>query len=163
MGSEMCIRDSCCTDQLLLPCFSGANTLNGTPSGDGWARVLVGQIGWVSEPLHRFDADCSGSTNFKMQTHGKLEKISPHRKHTTTPTSAQRPRPPRDGAQKPTSHALPMLARFHRSRVCGNRPRTAALHTHTHTDGLIMAPCTHPGIKSFFYLKAKNGLITIVI
>ena len=155
---------SYCTDQLLTPYFSGASTLNGTPGGDRWAQVLGGKIGWLSEPLHRLDADWwSGSTNLKMQTHGKHEKIPPHRKDTTTPTSAQRPRPPRDGAQKPTSHALPMLARFHRSRVCGNRPRTAALHTHTHTDGLIMAPCTHPGIKSFFYLKAKNGLITIVI
>ena len=94
------------TDQLLTPYFSGGSTLNGTPGGDGWARVLGGQIGWLLEPLHRFDADCSGSMNLKMQTHGKHEKISPDRKHTTKPTSAQRPRPPRDGGRKITSHAL---------------------------------------------------------
>ena len=36
------------TDLLLTPCskyFSGASTLNGTPGGDRWARVLGGQIG----------------------------------------------------------------------------------------------------------------------
>ena len=88
------------TDQLLTPNFSGASTLNGTPGGDKWARVLGGQIVWLSEPLHRFDADCSGSPNLKMQTHGKHEIIPPHRKHTTKPTSAQRPRPPRDGARQ---------------------------------------------------------------
>ena len=60
------------TDQLLTPCskyFSGANTQNGTPGGDRWARVLGGQIGWLSEPLHRFEANCSGSRNLKKQTH----------------------------------------------------------------------------------------------
>ena len=43
-------------DQLLTPNFSGGSTLNGTPGGHRWARVLYGQIGWLSEPLHRFDA-----------------------------------------------------------------------------------------------------------
>ena len=95
-----------CTDQLLTPYFSGASTQNGTPSGDRWARVIGGQIGWQSEPLHRFDTNCSGSTDLKMQTHGKHDTIPPHRKHTTKPTSAQRPRPPRDGARKNTCHAL---------------------------------------------------------
>ena len=28
---------------------------------DRWARVLGGQIGWLLEPLHRVDDDCSGS------------------------------------------------------------------------------------------------------
>ena len=41
------------TDQLLTPCFSGASTLNGTPGGDRWARVLGGQTGWLSEPTRR--------------------------------------------------------------------------------------------------------------
>ena len=66
-----------CTDQLLTPYFSGASTINGTPGGDRWVRVLGGQIGWLPEPLHRFDADCSGCTNLKMQTHGKHEKSRP--------------------------------------------------------------------------------------
>ena len=68
------------TDQLLTPCskyFSGASTLNGTPGGDRWARVLGGQISWLSEPLHRFEADRSGSRNLKLQTHGKHEKSRP--------------------------------------------------------------------------------------
>ena len=79
------------TDQPLTPCskyLSGASTLNGTPGGDRWARVLGGQIGWLSEPLHRFEADCSGSRNLEMQTHGKHEKNPPHGKHITKPTSA---------------------------------------------------------------------------
>ena len=33
------------TDQLMTSYFSGASTLNGTPGGDRWARVLGGQIG----------------------------------------------------------------------------------------------------------------------
>ena len=96
------------TDQLMTPCsyFSGGSTLNGTPAGDRWARVLCGHIVWLSEPLHRVDTDGSGCMKLKMQTHGKQEKIPPHRKHTTKPTSARRPRPPRDGAQKNMSHAL---------------------------------------------------------
>ena len=39
------------TDQLMTPCsksFSGGSTVNGTPGGDRWARVLGGQIGWLS-------------------------------------------------------------------------------------------------------------------
>ena len=103
------------TDQLLTPCskyFSGASTLNGTAGWDRWARVIGGQIGWLSEPLHRFEADCSGSRKFKMQTHGKHEKIPPHGKHTTKSTSAQRPRPPRDrpprNAPRTFAHICPL-------------------------------------------------------
>ena len=94
------------TDQLMTPYFSGGSTLNGTTGGDRWARVPGGQIGYLSEPLHRLDAECSGSTSLKMQTHGKHEKISSPIKHTTKSTSAQRPRPPRDGARQTTTHAL---------------------------------------------------------
>ena len=100
---------SCYTDQLMTPCpmyFSGGSTLNGTPGGDRWARVICGQIDWLSESLHRVDADCSGCTHLKLWLPEEQEKISPHRKHTMKPTSAQRPRPPRDGARKLTSHAL---------------------------------------------------------
>ena len=48
------------TDHLMTPYFSGGSTINGT-RGDRWARVLGGQIGWLSDPLHLVDADCSGS------------------------------------------------------------------------------------------------------
>ena len=44
----------------MTPYFSGGSTLNGTPGGDRWARVLCGQIGWLSESLHLV-ADYSGS------------------------------------------------------------------------------------------------------
>ena len=97
------------TDQLMTPCsryFSGGSTLNGTPGGDRWARILGGQIGWLSEPPHRVGANCSGCTKLNMLLPEKQQKIPPHREHTTKPTSAQRPRPPRDGARKTTSHAL---------------------------------------------------------
>ena len=52
-------------------------------------------------------------------------KMPPHPELTTKSTATRRPRPPRDDAQRNTSHALPILARFHRSRVCENRPRPA--------------------------------------
>ena len=99
------------TDQLTTPCakyFSCGSTLNGTHGGDRWARVHRGQIGWLSEPLHRVDADCSGcSTNLKVQTHGKNKmKNPPHPKHTTKATAARRPPPPRAGARRPTSHTF---------------------------------------------------------
>ena len=48
-----------CTDQLLTRNFSRGSTLNGTPGGDRWARVLGGQIGWLSGPLRRVHAGCS--------------------------------------------------------------------------------------------------------
>ena len=49
----------------MTPYFSGESTLNGTPGGDRWGRVLGGQIGWLSDPLRRVHAGCSetGSTN----------------------------------------------------------------------------------------------------
>ena len=74
---------SYCTDQLLTPNSSGGSTLNGTPGGDRWARVLCGQIDWLSDPLHLVDADCSGCTNLKMQTHGinKGKKSAPPKTH----------------------------------------------------------------------------------
>ena len=37
---------------------------------------------------------------------------------------------------------------------------TNVTHTHTHRQtNEIMAPCTHPGMKRLFCLKAKNGLV----
>ena len=35
------------TDQLITPYFSSGSTINGIPGGDGWARVLREQIGWL--------------------------------------------------------------------------------------------------------------------
>ena len=95
-------------DQLLTPCskyFSGASTLSGTPGGDKLARVLGGHIGWLSDTLHRFEADCSGSRNLKLQTHGKDEKTpptentprNPHQPgdHDHLETAREKPRPTR--------------------------------------------------------------------
>ena len=48
------------TDQLMASYFSGGSKINGTPCRDRRARVLGGQIGWLSEPLHLVDADSSG-------------------------------------------------------------------------------------------------------
>ena len=82
------------TDQLLTPCskyFSGASTLNGTPGGDRWARVLGGQIGWLSEPRHRFEADALGlRMNLKMQTQSTKKSASPttHHKSHSSPATA---------------------------------------------------------------------------
>ena len=101
---------SYCGDQRLTPNFSGGSTLNGTPGGDRWARVLGGEIGWSSDPLRRVHAGCSetGSTNeFENANSWKArKKKSPHPKHTTKFTAARRPRPTRDGARRNTFHAL---------------------------------------------------------
>ena len=48
------------TAERMTPYFSGGSTINGMPGGDRWARVLGGQIGWLSAPVHRVDADRSG-------------------------------------------------------------------------------------------------------
>ena len=80
---------SYCTDQLLILNFSGGNTLNGTYGGNRWARVLCGQISWLSEPLHRDDRDCSGCTNLKMwfpEKHGKKKRPTQN-----TPRNPQQP------------------------------------------------------------------------
>ena len=94
------------TDQLMTPCSKyilGGSTLNGIPGGDRWARVLCGQIGWLSDHLRRVHVGCSeiGSTNeFENANSWKeRKKSSPHPKHTTESTAARRPRPPRDGVQ----------------------------------------------------------------
>ena len=79
-----------CTDQLLTPNFSGGSTLNGTPGGDRWARVLGGQIGWLSEPFTDSTLAALGlRMNLKIQTHGKHEKITPHTEHTTNAAAAR--------------------------------------------------------------------------
>ena len=91
-----------CIDQLLTPNFSGVSKLNGTPSGDRWARVLGGEIGWLSDPLRRVHAGFSetGSTNeFENANSWKARKKSPHPKHTMESTAARRPRATRDGMQ----------------------------------------------------------------
>ena len=73
----------------MTPYFSGGSTLDGTPGGDKWARVLYGQIGWLSEPLLRFDAGCSGSTNeFGNANSWKARKIRPTQ---NTPLNPQQP------------------------------------------------------------------------
>ena len=101
---------SYCTDQLLTPNFSGGSTLNGTPGGNRWVRVLCGQIGWLSDHLRRVHAGCSetGSTNDLENANSwkAREKKSPHPKHTTKFTAARPPRPTRDAAGRNTFHAL---------------------------------------------------------
>ena len=76
-------------------------------------------------------------------------KMPPQPKHTTKSTAPRRPRTPRDGARRNTFHALAHLARFYRSRVCGNRLSTALAiskndecytYTHRQTNGTVYAP-----------------------
>ena len=109
------------TNQLLTPCsnyFSGASTLNGTPGGDRWARVLGGQIGWLSEPLHRFEADWSGYRNLKMRTDGKPKKKSPRGKHTTKPTFSPAAATNSRHREETRPTRWPILVCFHKYRVC---------------------------------------------
>ena len=81
--------------------FSGASTLNSTPGGDRWARVLGGQIGCLSDPLRRVYAGCSqtGSTNdFENEKSCKARKqIRPTQ---NTPRKSQ---PPGDRDQLETA------------------------------------------------------------
>ena len=77
------------TDQLMTPYFSGGCTLNGTPGGDRWGRVLCEEIGWLSEPLHRFDAVCSGSTNLNCKLMESTKKSRPTK---NTPRNVHQPR-----------------------------------------------------------------------
>ena len=81
----------------MRPHFTGGNTIDGTLGGDRWARVLGGQIGWLSEPLHLVDADCSGCMNLKMRTHGKNTKKIPappktHHENHSSPATASNSR-----------------------------------------------------------------------
>ena len=98
------------TDHLMTPYFSGGRAINGTPGGDRWARVLGGEIGWLSDLLRRVHGGCSETefTNeFENANSWKArQKNSPHPKHTTKSTAARRPRPSRDGARRNTFHVL---------------------------------------------------------
>ena len=93
--------------KMMTPHFSGVSTLNGTPGGDRWARVIGGQIGWLPEPLHRFDADCSGCTNLKMQTYGKHERSRP------TENTPRNPHQPSDRDHLETAREKPRPTRAH--------------------------------------------------
>ena len=69
---------------------------------------------------------CSRPCAFeKKRKKKKHDKVPAHPKHTTKSTAARRPRPLRDGAWRNTSQPLAHSRPLHRSRVCGNRPRTA--------------------------------------
>ena len=147
----------------MIPYFAGGSIINGTPDGDRWAQGLGGQIRWLSDPLRRVDADCSGCTNLETQTCGKREKKRPT-EHAPRKPQQSGDRDHLDTAcdyTRPTRS--PTLTRFHRSRGCGNWPRTALGirkndKCETHTDrqtNVIMAPCTHPGMKR---LLCPNGI-----
>ena len=100
--------------------------------------------------------------------------MPPHPNHTPYSLPARRRRPPRDGVRRNTSHEL-AHTRKHSSQVCRSRPRTAfALSKndegYTYTDrrtdrqtdrqtNLIMAPCTHPGMKRVFAFRQKTALV----
>ena len=99
------------------------------------------------------------------------------KKSRPTENAPRNPHPPNDRDHLETAREnarptrWPTLARFHRSRVCGNRPRTALAiskndycDTHIHTDrlnnGTLYAPRCE---EALFALKAKNGLASLLI
>ena len=101
----------------------------------------------------------------KKKTKNPPHKIPPHLKHTRNPLQPG----DRDHLETRYDETLPtrqpILARFHRSRVGGNRPRTAhaiSIKNHecyAYTSRLIkQCNLTHPGIKRLFRLQAKKGL-----
>ena len=94
--------------------FSGGSTLNGTPGGDRWVRLLCGLISRLSEPLQRFDAGCSWSTNQFENANSWQARKNPvrpkthHETHihpTTAITSRRRAKThaPRVGLHSPAS------------------------------------------------------------
>ena len=171
------------TDQLMTPCskhFSGGSTLNGTLGGDRRARVLYGQMGWLSEPLHRVDADCSGCTNLKMQTHRKnTKKNPPHPKHHESHSSPVTVTTSRWRAKTHVSHIRPYSAAsidpgFVEIGFVQLSPsaKNDECYTHIHTDqlsnGTLYAPRyeeaflpkgkKRPHYEEAFVPRAKNGL-----
>ena len=132
---------SYCTDQLLAINFSGGSTLNGTPGGDRWARVLGGQIGWLSYPLRRVQAGCSetGSTNdLKMQIHGKRgKKIRPVRNTSLNPQQPGDRDHLETARETPRSTREPTLAGFVEIdlvQLSQSVKTTNVTHPQTHTD-----------------------------
>ena len=88
----------------MTPCSKyilGGSTLNGIPGGDRWARVLCGQIGWLSDHLRRVHVGCSeiGSTNeFENVNSWKARK-----KFRPTHNTPRNSRPPGDHDQLETA------------------------------------------------------------
>ena len=129
------------TDQLMTPFskyFSGGSTMNGTPGGDRWARVLGGQIGLLSEPLHLIDADCclglSQPSVLYSWSKWKKNSTSPKTHHyihsnRATATTTRR------CAKNHAPHVSPYSpASIDTGFVCGNRPRTALKSVKTTKD-----------------------------
>ena len=87
---------------------------------------------------------CSRPCAFEEKT--KIEKLPPPKKSRTTQNTPRNPQQPGDRDRLKTARdetrptRLPILACFHRSRVCGNRPGTALAisknhECYTYTDG----------------------------
>ena len=164
------------TDQLMKPCsnyFSGGSTLNGTPGGDRWVRVLCGQIGWLSEPLHQFDAGCSGSTNeFENANSWKTPKnpAPPKTQHDThiSPATAttwrQRAtkRIPRISPCSPAS-IDPGSVEIGLEQLSRSVKTTNVTYrlTDTQTDKLNNGTLYTPRYEEAFLPIGKNGLITM--
>ena len=67
----------------------------------------------------------AGRVRSKKKKLEETHEIPPHSKQSTKSTAARRTRPHRDGMRRNTCHALAHTCPLPRSRVCGNRPRTA--------------------------------------
>ena len=150
------------TDQLMTPYFSGESTLNGTPGGDRRARILCGQIGWLSEPLHRVVADCSRCTNLKMWLPENTKKSAPPKTHleihsspATATTSRRRAKKhvPRVSPYSPASIDI-RFVEIGLVQLSQSVKTTNVTHRDRQTNQ-IMAPCTNPGMKKLCFPKGK--------
>ena len=84
-----------------------------------------------------------GKQNRKTHTYTrKKKKNPPHPKHTTKSTAAPRPRPPRDGARRNTSHTRYIAHARPLPQIpgCGNRPRTALAIGKNHEECYAYTP-----------------------
>ena len=108
----------------------------------------------------------------RVRSKGKKCRKKKHEKIRPTENTPRKPQQPGDHDRLETScdetraTRSPTLARFHRSRVCGNRPRTALAiskkgrmsRTHILTDKINTGTLYAPRYEEAFCLTAKNGL-----
>ena len=102
---------------------------------------------------------CSRSCAFEEKETKKKRKIPPHPKHTTKSAAARRRDHLETACDETRPTRSPTLARFHRSRVCGNRHRTALEISTSREVNEARLPHTCSRPYAFEEQKNKNKMI----
>ena len=146
------------TDQLMTPYskyFSSGSTINGTPGRD--RRVLGGQIGRLSWPLHRLDTKRSESTKLKMnlappKIHHEIQS-SPAT--TTTSKRLATQHVPRVSTYSPAS-VDPGFMEMGLVQLSSVVKMTNVTHTHIQTDKLKIGTLYAPRYEKAFFPEGKK-------